>query len=149
MMKLATSPGVSVTLRVGGVALEEYDDPEESFGDHPIKRVKYVEAVPGAKFDIHFQSIRDQLGGMDPDEVNLRIYMDGKKAASRVLRARSAPAYHTHVDCIRREMKGEFFQEKFAFAELSTSEFPICSCSIVHRLTLQCQTTSIARLEPS
>lgn len=119
-MRLATSPGVSVTVCVGGIPLEEYDDPDASNNDHPLKGVKYVEAVPGANFVVRLSSTQLQLGGCASDQVLFTIYMDGKRVLGRVLPVNTMAFFTYDAKGVVKQSQSRFVTEKFAFTALNT-----------------------------
>ncbi|KAK5174647.1 uncharacterized protein LTR77_001729 [Saxophila tyrrhenica] len=124
-MKLATSPGVTVDVCVDGVALQEYDDPGEAGNDEPLKRVKYIEAVPGSNFTIRLQTIRAQLGGCEKDVLDWTIHLDGKYATDRIASVYSTSAYCSSIEVVDRKVGSAYVKECFTFAELNTDEGPL------------------------
>lgn len=124
-MKLES--GLEVKMLVAGVALQEYEgEAEETEVAATPTLTRYVEAVPGSKFEIQFLAQTRFTAPAPNDSVCCRVYLDGKYATGSVLDAnffaRAActfiiPGVQTHTS------RGPELQ-RFLFAQLNTSDDP-------------------------
>ncbi len=124
-MKLDTSPAIEVTVCVAGRSLTEYEDVDDYRAQDFMKGVTYVEAVPDEEFAVYFNAYKAQMGGAKDDHLELSVYVDGKRALSKVLKIHDGlPGFRwtSHFKGVNRRHNGAYVLEPFKFASLNTGQ---------------------------
>lgn len=132
-MKHPLRPDVSVTLRVNGQDLKEYENEEEPAEevDGCTEVVRYVESVVDANFSVEMQVAPSRVRC----DYELTVYLDGKWVAGSLYQdSKTKTPGKVSVDGTTLYTDGQYRYAKFAFAPLHTSEFacPICAARAWH-----------------
>ncbi|KAE9969443.1 hypothetical protein BLS_005354 [Venturia inaequalis] len=80
-------PGYEAKIVVDGVECAEYPAPDDLDEDDPNLVTKYIEATPGAKFQIHVY-VRPEAQALRFNSIVARIVVDGQKIRSPIWRKR-------------------------------------------------------------
>ncbi|KAI7350601.1 Pkinase-domain-containing protein [Hortaea werneckii] len=125
-MKIDGIEGLTVSVRVAGCDLQEYDDTTEE-PSHLPRAIKYVEASTGSNFVIHTRIKR--LGSrrlQSPwkgDSLGCDIFLDGRRTNSPVYRINEYKYDHSRdVDSATENHGGTFLRRLFQFADLTTND---------------------------
>ncbi|OJD31722.1 uncharacterized protein BKCO1_4500017 [Diplodia corticola] len=81
MAVISSLPGVEAEVRVNGERAEEYVDSSQVDTDNTTTR--YIEAISGARFTVHY-TIPSACFGQGKD-VRVRVYVDGEKVDGKML----------------------------------------------------------------
>jgi len=118
-------PGFEVTIRVNGVALQEYQDAYEAEPDTPDRITRYVQATSGAKFDIFFK--RQQGFQLPNHEISVDIILDGHCVEKQLILKTQldSPHFTRRVYGALRGSNGNYRLHPFMFSELDIGMFMI------------------------
>lgn len=113
MAILSEYPGLDVAVVVHDQRLQEYDDDDEP---SPTTVTKYIEAQSGANF-----AIATSFKPPFPThyDVMAKLYIDGKRMSKWHCRREQLFDREYKKDNICWQQHGEWFKQKFCFAELN------------------------------
>ena len=121
-MKLVHLPGLHITLSSNGADLEEYED-ESDEEPQPNIISRYVEAISGCNFCVHFRA--GPSFGLTPpkDCLTCTVFLDGKSTISKIfdLHDRHRGIYDKSIEGVDKNVNGNRMCETFKFADLKTS----------------------------
>lgn len=115
-MRVEAVDGLTVSLRVNGTDLQEYDDDADQLYI-PSHGIKYVEATPGANFQVHVHA-RGLRWPKPHDSVECAVYLDGKWVAGKVLNMKTV----CDIDGVTEKRDGGYYHRKFEFCDLQTND---------------------------
>ncbi|WPH03008.1 Hypothetical protein R9X50_00588200 [Acrodontium crateriforme] len=116
-MKVDSQPGLEVTLRVNGVLLHEYLDPDDERGSNN-HATRFVEVPAGANFTLHYASDSAIRPKSNLDLIHARISLDGIAVYASAL---SVPISAT-ISGVHVTEKGVSYLQKFGFGDLKTTD---------------------------
>jgi hypothetical protein len=123
-MKLDGVDGLTVTLKMSGELMQEYNDNADELYVPTIDR-SYVQAIAGETFSVHLLAKKGVLVPPNPlDYLVMNVYLDGKRADGRVLSINALLSdYHFALEGISENQgAGGYFMKPFTFAALHTSK---------------------------
>jgi hypothetical protein len=119
--------GLEVNVRVDGVALQEYQDPDEAEADTATQTMRYIEAISGATFGL--QLLFKPKFEPPKYDIGVEISIDGTvldKPLIKGYRLRCLPfKYYGHErlsEGCKTGSDGTYSLQKFEFADLDISK---------------------------
>ncbi|KAI0011676.1 hypothetical protein F4779DRAFT_615289 [Xylariaceae sp. FL0662B] len=125
-------PGIEITVRVEGIEVIEYDDPDANASTQRrtggVKSVnKYIECIGGARFGVNLRVSQEYEWGHRNHSLNMSLFLDGKWVKGQFCRE-----WNTHLGDwdqtithrVTRNPSGEFVEQAFQFAEVNKVEDP-------------------------
>lgn len=114
---MAILEGLEVRIKCNGEFLQEYDDPEAEANEESSQVVKYIEAVPNAKFSIHL-SVSPEFNYFAADALRLRTQFDHQKARVKWRGKRDALVVELSKEKFLCPESGEWKCSKFCFGSV-------------------------------
>ncbi|KAF2665306.1 hypothetical protein BT63DRAFT_428277 [Microthyrium microscopicum] len=123
MPKIPTIPGLSAAIRIDEETLHEYDNEDEFTG--PNKISKYIEAVPGAQWDVTI-SVDKTYHHLGLD-MTCYLYIDGQRVENvfvdkSIYLSRSSVKYCGRIQGSHSYTNGVAERRPFVFSELQIEE---------------------------
>jgi hypothetical protein len=119
MAILPSRPGIKISIVCNGAALQEYNDDEEEPNNNIVS--KYIEAISGAEFGIHWKLTPP----WPPYTVLLEYRLDQKYVAGTYCKLVhfKHPSYSGLDEGVTTTTNGQYFLHKFAFAALAIGNY--------------------------
>ncbi|KAH7389623.1 hypothetical protein DE146DRAFT_791630 [Phaeosphaeria sp. MPI-PUGE-AT-0046c] len=110
-----TFPAVKAEVLISGVALQEYEDDDNSISAKTV--IKHIEAVSGAEF-----AVRYKVDGKPKYAIRVDLFLDGKKATGNVLQHYlfTSGSHENTVTGVNSNQGGKWLLSKFSFSDLRT-----------------------------
>jgi hypothetical protein len=118
MAILPSRPGIEITVKSNGAALQEYEDDDDD--PQPNVVTKYVEAVSGAEFGVQWEI----TSPWPPYTILFEYWLDQKKVSGKYCQQiyYGRPCYSHLEEGALAVVNGQEFMHKFAFAALTVGK---------------------------